>query len=185
MSLPDPTRRRVVLGLAALAGLAVMSACTARPLYSDAGLQTGALAGGAARPSIAVKPATTRVGLEVRNHLIFLLTGGGPEPADAAYSFEPSVTSVSTSSASIQRTVDTEPTSAQVTMTANYKIIDNKTGGIVASGRRAMVSSYDIPRQEFAALRAMRDAENRAARELAEILRVVIAQELARLPAAS
>ena len=36
----------------------------------------------------------------------------------------------------------------------------------------------DIPSQEFAALRAVRDAENRAARELAELLRLVVAQEL-------
>ena len=182
MSLPEMNRRRVALGLVALAGLAVMSACTARPLYSDAGLQTGALAGSAARPSILVKPATTRVGLEVRNHLVFLLTGGGDEPADAAYSFEPSVSSVSTDTATVQRTVDTEPTSGQVTVTASYRIIDNKTGEPVAAGRRSMVASYDIPRQEFAAMRALRDAENRAARELAEILRLTIAQELARLP---
>ena len=49
MSLPEMNRRRVALGLVALAGLAVMSACTARPLYSDAGLQTGAAIDLAAR----------------------------------------------------------------------------------------------------------------------------------------
>jgi LPS-assembly lipoprotein len=185
MSLPETNRRRLALGLLALGGVAVMSACTARPLYSDAGVQTGALAGGAARPSIVVKPATTRVELEVRNHLVFLLIGGGAEPTDAAYTFEPSVSSVSTNTATVQRTTDTEPTSAQVTVTASYRIVDNKTGEPVASGRRSMVASYDIPRQEFAAMRALRDAENRAARELAEILRLTIAQELGRLPAAS
>ena len=91
----------------------------------------------------------------------------------------------SSNTATIQRTVDTEPTSGQVTVTASYKIIDNKTGEPVAAGRRSMVASYDIPRQEFAAVRALRDAENRAARELAEILRAAIAQDLARLPPAS
>ncbi|SMH57301.1 LPS assembly lipoprotein LptE [Mesorhizobium australicum] len=185
MSLHEMNRRRFSLGLVALAGLAVMSACTARPLYSDAGLQTGSLAGSAARPSIVVKPPTTRVGLEVRNHLVFLLTGGGAEPANPAYTLDPSVSSVSSNTATIQRTVDTEPTSGQVTVTASYKIIDNKTGEPVAAGRRSMVASYDIPRQEFAAVRALRDAENRAARELAETLRAAIAQDLARLPPAS
>jgi LPS-assembly lipoprotein len=34
--------------------------------------------------------------------------------------------------------------------------------------------------QDFAAERAARDAENRAARELAELLRLVVGQELAR-----
>ena len=34
--------------------------------------------------------------------------------------------------------------------------------------------------EDFAAARALRDAENRAARELAELLRIVVAQDLAR-----
>jgi LPS-assembly lipoprotein len=54
---------------------------------------------------------------------------------------------------------------------------------VVASGTRQFVSSYDVPRQEFAALRAKRDAENRAARELAELIRLAVAQDLTRLPA--
>ena len=180
MSLPDLTRRRLVLSLAGVAALALLPACTARPLYATGGVEAGTAS---ARPDIVVRPATSRVGLEVRNHLVFLLTGGGPEPANAPYSFDPSITSVSTSTVTSQRTVDTEPTSGQVTVTANYRIIDNRTGEPVAVGRRSMVASYDVPRQEFAALRALRDAENRAARELAETLRVAIAQDLARLPA--
>jgi LPS-assembly lipoprotein len=50
----------------------------------------------------------------------------------------------------------------------------------VASGRRQITSQYDIPNQEFAAYRAQRDAENRAARELAELVRLAVAQDLAR-----
>ena len=48
----------------------------------------------------------------------------------------------------------------------------------MSTGRRQIASSYDIPRQEFAAVRAERDAENRAARELAELLRLALAQDL-------
>ena len=51
---------------------------------------------------------------------------------------------------------------------------------VVASGRRQITSSYDVPRQEFAAYRARLDAENRAAREVAELLNLAIAQELSK-----
>lgn len=181
MSWLDPNQRRRAFSLLALAGLVAVSACTVRPLYSTAGLQTGAVTPNRLS-SVIVKPATTRVGLEVRNHLIFLLNGGAGEPASAAYSVETAVNSVRSSGATIQRTRDSEPTAGVVTVSSNYSIIDNKTGNVVAAGKRSIPASYDIPRQEFAALRALRDAENRAARELAELLRIAIAQELERLP---
>jgi len=50
----------------------------------------------------------------------------------------------------------------------------------VASGRRSISSSFDRPLQEFAAYRAQRDAEDRAARELADLLHLAVAQDLAR-----
>jgi len=164
--------------------VAAVSGCTVRPLYSEAGLQTGALAGAETEAaSVTVKPENTRFGLEVRNHLIFLLNGGSSEPANPAYSLELNVSAQSTVAAIVQRTKDSEPTAGVVTLTSVYKLTDSKTAGTVATGRRAVSSSYDIPRQEFAALRAERDAQNRAARELAELLRHAVAQELDKLGA--
>ena len=78
----------------------------------------------------------------------------------------------------MQRARENEPTAGTVTLTANYVLTENATGEVAATGRRQITSSYDVPRQEFAALRAERDAENRAARELAELLKLVLAQEL-------
>ena len=104
-------------------------------------------------------------------------------PDTADYSVDVGVTTSTTRVAVVQVTRDSEPTAAIVTAASLYKIVDNKTGKPVAAGKRAVSASYDIPRQEFAALRAERDAENRAARELAEILRHTIAQDLERLPA--
>lgn len=177
---------RVVFAIALLAAAVSVSGCTVRPLYADAGLETGALAGNPAglSHSVTVKPVETRVGLEVRNHLIFLLYGGRGQPDTADYTVDLGVTTTTTRVATVQITKDSEPTSAIVTATSVYRIIDNATGMPVATGTRAVSSSYDISRQEFAALRAERDAENRAARELAEILRHAVAQELERLPAA-
>ncbi len=67
-------------------------------------------------------------------------------------------------------------------MLASYTLTDSK-GTVVANGNRQFAASYDVPRQEFAALRARIDAENRAARELAELLRLALAQDLAMGPA--
>ena len=55
-----------------------------------------------------------------------------------------------------------------------------KTGKRIAAGKRNVSASFDRPRQEFARLRAERDAENRAARELAELLRLAIAQDMSK-----
>lgn len=182
MSLPDPTRRRLFLALAGAAGAALLPGCTARPLYATGGVEAGTAS---ARPDIIVKPATSRVELEMRNHLVYLLTGGGPEPTEAAYTFQATVFTVDTPTVTVQRTIDAEPSSGQVIVVARYSIIDNKTGAAVAAGARSTVASYDAPRQVYASVRASRDAENRAARELAETLRVVIAQELIRAKAAT
>jgi len=185
MSLPERkikfTTPGLVLGL--LASVAALSACTVRPLYSSAPATTSGTASMAAElSSIAIKPVSTRQGQEVRNQLIFLLNGGAAEPASPAYSLELRVSSRVEVSASIQvSTVDDEPTASTLTMIASYTIKEARTGDVVATGRREITSSYDVPRQEFAALRAQRDAENRSARELAELLRLVIAQDISRI----
>lgn len=187
MSLPDQTRKSpahisygtIILGLSL--SLAALSACTVRPLYSDAGMAAGAHAGASAGlSSIAIKPVTTRYGQEVRNHLIFGLNGGAGQPANPLYSLALNVTAQTSSAATIQRALEEEPTAAMMTVGATYVLTDAKTGEVVARGRLEASSSFDVPRQSFAALRARRDAENRAARELAELLRLAIGQDLSR-----
>jgi LPS-assembly lipoprotein len=175
----------------ALAGLLLAGAsgagCTVRPLYAESG--AAALSdpqAGAALSTVSVAPVTTRDAQEVRNHLIFLLGGGKGQPATPRYTATLFVSTLSEASANIQISTDEEPTAATITMTAVYSLIDTATGQAVRQGRQQILSSYDVPRQEFAVLRAQRDAENRAARELAELLRLAIAQDLVKLgPAAA
>ena len=85
--------------------------------------------------------------------------------------------SISEASANIQINEENEPTAAIETVRASYTLVDSN-GTVVATGNRQFAASYDVPRQEFAAVRAQLDAENRAARELAELLRLAIAQDL-------
>ncbi|MER9609474.1 LPS assembly lipoprotein LptE [Mesorhizobium sp. M0312] len=193
MSLPDPkkaelTLRRIVLyGL--LASVALVSACTVRPLYSSAPLIAGSQVGAAAElASISVKPVKTHYAQQVRNNLIFALGQGAGEPASPVYSLDLGVSELVESAAIEQVTTDEdEPTAGTVTLTANYVLSDAKTGTVIARGKRSIPSSYDRPRQEFASYRAQIDAENRAARELADVLRLSIAQDLIKhgKPAAS
>ncbi|WP_027053075.1 LPS assembly lipoprotein LptE [Mesorhizobium erdmanii] len=186
MSLPDREKTELsrLLRRVALAGLvgslALVSACTVRPLYSNAPLSTGASAN-AELASIAVKPVKTRYAQQVRNNLIFGFGRGAGEPASPLYSLDLTVTEAVESSALVQvQTDQDEPTAGSVTLTASYTLTDMKTGAVITVGKRAITSSFDRPRQEFASYRAQIDAENRAARELAEALQLSIAQDLAR-----
>jgi LPS-assembly lipoprotein len=65
-------------------------------------------------------------------------------------------------------------------MRAYYTLTGATSAEVIASGQRQIMSSYDVPRQEFAAYRARLNAEDRAARELAELLNLAIAQELSK-----
>ncbi|AID33136.2 hypothetical protein EFV37_06045 [Mesorhizobium loti] len=186
MSLPDREKTELsrLLRRVALAGLvgslALVSACTVRPLYSNAPLSTGSSAN-AELASIAIKPVKTRYAQQVRNNLIFGFGRGAGEPASPLYSLNLSVTEAVESSALVQvGTDEDEPTAGSVTLTANYTLTDAKSGAVITVGKRSITSSFDRPRQEFASYRAQIDAENRAARELAEALQLSIAQDLVR-----
>ncbi|WP_217574029.1 LPS assembly lipoprotein LptE [Mesorhizobium sp. GbtcB19] len=187
MSLPDPVKseaarlrgRLAVCGM--VAALALVSACTVRPLYSSQPLSAGSqLSPSAELASIAIKPVGTRYAQQVRNNLIFAFGQGSGEPASPAYTLDLGVTELVESAAIVQvQTEEDEPTAGTVTLTANYVLRDT-AGTVIAVGKRSVPSSFDRPLQEYAAYRAQIDAENRAARELADFLRLSIAQDLAK-----
>lgn len=175
------SRRAVVLAVSLLSATA-LSACTVRPLYSDApiGTETSATVR-SELAAIAIKPVQTRYGQEVRNQLIFLLGGGGGEPASPLYSLDLTVTALRESAAVRQVALnENEPTAATVTLSGRYVLTRIADGEVVGTGTQKIMSSFDVPRQAYAEIRAETDAQNRAARELAELLRLAIAQDVAR-----
>ncbi|MGH6761179.1 MAG: LPS assembly lipoprotein LptE [Phyllobacterium sp.] len=188
MSLPDLSSSRktsncILIALALVAGVAI-SGCQVRPLYSQTSAGTGV--GEQARlASVAINDVDTRYAQEVRNHLIFLLGGGAGEPASPAYRVTMTVTSETTSAAQVQSADTTrregQPTAGTVQLSAVYSIMDAATTKPVANGFRTVYSSFDRPRQPYAELRAERDAQDRAARELAQQLHLAIAQNLSKL----
>jgi len=175
--------RRLPLAIA-LAATVALQACTVRPLYMNAPASPNAsLSTKDELSSILVKAVSSRDGQEMRNHLIFLLGNGQGQPAEPRYVLDVGVTRLVETAALIQVNTENEPTASTVTMRSAYRLFQADGKTLLAEGVRQVVSSYDVPRQEFAALRARRDAENRAARELAEAVRLAVAQDIARLPA--
>ena len=185
MSLPERKNvlfaRRVCVGSGSLlsAGLLAISACTVQPLYSDGAVANPSVTGsiGGELSAIAVKPVINRVGQEVRNNLLFLLYGGKAEPAAPRYTLTISVSAYSEASANIQVNRVNEPTAAIETVRASYKLVDSK-GKVVSNGDRQFAASYDVPRQEFAAVRAHATPRTAPPARVAELLRLAIAQDL-------
>lgn len=166
---------RAGLLLALLAG----AGCTVQPLYSKPEASAYAAGGGLQElNAIAIKPVDTRAAQEVRNHLIFAFNGGSGQPAAPRYEMTLKVTSIKDDGLVTQVADENVASAGTITLVAEYVVTDVATSQPAATGRRQITSSYDIPRQEFANVRAERDAENRAARELAELLKLAVAQQL-------
>ncbi|MDN2568442.1 LPS assembly lipoprotein LptE [Aquibium sp. A9E412] len=166
-----------------LAGILAAGGCTVRPLLvADATVVTATTPVSADRLSgVLVEDVDTRYAQQVRNHLVFLLYGGRGTPLDTRYSLDLAVTRNTATAARVQVGGADQPTASTLTLTSRYRLRDAATGALLVRGERAVTAAYDVPRQNYAALRAERDAEDRAARELAEVLRLAVAQDLARI----
>ncbi|TDH37805.1 hypothetical protein E2A64_01295 [Pseudohoeflea suaedae] len=160
------------LGIASLlvAAALSLSACQVRPLYADME--------GKER-SISITEPGSRVEQVVRNELIFAFSGGSGEPANTAYQMDLKVTAKETGVLSAG--TNDEFTAARVVVIGAYKMIDQATGKTLFTGERQAVAQVDNPDQEYADVRAIRDAENRAAREAAAFLNADIAGKFSRM----
>ena len=163
---------RLTKALAGVALLGLIAGCQVRPLYSTPSGTEGKLA------SVSISQARHRVEQQVRNDLIFLFAGGAGEPQNAVYRLD---MNVATSTAGVLNDVRTDTARAgRVTVSATYTLTKPNSGEKLATGRRSTVAMVDFPAQEFAKLRAIRDAQNRGARELAELIRADVASALAK-----
>jgi LPS-assembly lipoprotein len=168
----DRTRRFVVT----LAGVACLGGLTAgcfQPLYADRSLTGGASVGPAlAAVDIAQIPAPAgsseaRVAVEVRNQLIFDITGGG-EPPPKTHRLAIRMTS---NRLSVIVDVNSgRPDVENYALNVFFTMTDIKTGKPVLTGTTFARVSYDVPgsQQRFARARGLRDAENRAAKVIAD-----------------
>jgi LPS-assembly lipoprotein len=108
-----------------------------------------------------------RVAVELRNSLLFRLTGG---QGGLAPTHRLNIRMV-TSKAALIVDVATGRTVAEITgIDVSYTLIELSTGKVVVNGNSASRVSSDVPgqQQRFARLRAQREAEDRAAQVVAE-----------------
>lgn len=172
MSLFDAKALQSITLAAFAAGVSLLASCQVRPLYSsDSGVRDSLA-------SIDFSEADSRVELEVRNNLVFLAAGGAGEPARPDYAVDLKVTS-RVIGVLLEMSSDTAR-AGRVEVSADYTLKRAGTDEVLKSGRRSAVALVDFPGQEFARLRAIHDAENRAARELAELIRADLAAALGR-----
>lgn len=110
----------------------------------------------------------SRVGGVIRDALIFNLTGGSGAALPAAYQLKMQISTRQLSV--IVDTTTSRPDVANYGIDVNYVLNDSATGKAILSGRTFSRVSYDIPgqAQRFAAARGLRDAEDRAAKVIAE-----------------
>lgn len=153
---------------------ATVSGCL-RPLYGDQALNGRSSIVDNMR-SIEVDPVKVsvgnrlpRVGGEVRNRIIFALTGGGA-PNTSNYRLV-----VNMSSQNLQVVSDVisgRPDGMNYGIDISYTLIEIGTGKSVVNGSTFSRVFYNVPgqQQRFAGERALRDAENRAAEVIADAI---------------
>ena len=168
------TRTAAALALAALAG-----GCF-QPLYGE----RSALGGPVLREQLSAvdilqidAPKGTdeaRLAVEIRNALLFDLTGGGA-PAPPVHRLKIAMNSTRSS---IIVDINTSRTDIEnYGINATYSLTEIATGRVVVTGQTFSRVSYDIPgqQQRFARQRGLRDAESRAAKVIADNIRARLA----------
>ncbi|HVG50696.1 MAG TPA: LPS assembly lipoprotein LptE [Xanthobacteraceae bacterium] len=161
----------------ALFALALSLGGCFQPLYGD---RTATAAGANVKAQMASvdvmqiaapnASAEARLAVELRNQLLFELTGG-PTPSVPAHQLR--IRLVSTRLSVIVDVTTARPDNEIYGLNAYYELVEMKTGKVVVKDNTFSRVSYDIPgqQQRFARARGLRDAENRAAQTIADNIR--------------
>lgn len=144
-----------------------LSGCGVQPLY---GTTVGGSNLSAAMEAVEIAPIPGRVGQKVRNELIFATTGGGVG-APKTYTLD-----IVVRQSIIKELVrlSGDATGEVLELNASYKLKDG-SGKVVLQGRATSRAAYQRFNQIFTNVRAQYDAENRAARTVADTIRVRLA----------
>jgi LPS-assembly lipoprotein len=157
--------RLLVAGMLAVA----LGGCMFQPMYAQTPLFGSGPSLRDALRDVEVASINGRIGNELRNDLIYELTGGEGNQVDAPFRLT-LVANVS----SFSPVIDTEsgrPVSEMVSFDVTYKLHDVVRDRIVLTEQALARVSIDRSQQRFANVRAVRDAENRAAKVVAEQIR--------------
>lgn len=162
---------RLIAVIALIAPL--LAGCGFQPMYAET--STGVQLDDVMR-TVSVSKIPGRVGQRIRNELIFATTGGGYSEAPQ-YRLEIAIRE-SVQDTFVARTGESE--GRAYLLTAAFKLINIEDETIVVSGQSIGRAAYDNLDSTFADIRARRDAENRAARTVADDIETRIAMALSR-----
>ena len=172
-------RTRIAARLLAVAALAALTAGCFQPMYAERGDGTPGLREklmGVELPPVDKPNASreARIGVEIRNALAFKLYGnatGMPPTHRLVLRFNTTRSSLMTDPLAAL------PTSENYGIDAQYNLIEIASNKSVMTGSTFSPLSYDMPGsyQRFACSRAFRDAEDRAAQEIAENIQTRLA----------
>jgi LPS-assembly lipoprotein len=152
-----------------LIGVASLGACGWQPLYGPTA--SGAQLEDVMRTvDISVIPG--RVGQRVRNELIFKTTGGGEAADQTQYRLD-----IALRESVLNTLVDEtgDPKSQVYQVYTQFRLIRVTDNQVVLEGTSKARAAYDKVDSVFADIRAKRDAEDRAARTIAEAIRTRLA----------
>jgi LPS-assembly lipoprotein len=182
-----PDQRNASKRLARLAATLAVAACAGgcfQPLYGDRsanggpGLRSALSAVDVKQIEARKGTDESRIAVEIRNALLFDLTGGGPAPPPT---YRLTVRISSTVADIIVDTGTTRPAIEDYGINASYTLNEIASGKPVVNGQTFARVSYDVPGQEqrFARIRGLRDAESRAAKVIADNIRTRLASYFA------
>lgn len=161
----------VLLGLVALGG----AGCGFQPLYGSGSTTASGARLSAAMASVDIQPIPGRVGQKVRNELIFENTGGGYAP-ETKYKLR-IVLRQSVVDQLVQISGDAR--GQVLVLDASFTLTNAANGQVLYVGSATSRAAYTRYQEIFANVRANYDAENRAADQIAETVKMQIAAFLA------
>jgi LPS-assembly lipoprotein len=166
--------RRLTTGLViAFAAAMALSGCTSvQPLYGSIDGHPNAVQ--AAMRQIDVELAKTRLTQVIRNELIFDLYGGegSPDPKPA-YKLSVRVNDSNTPEG-FEKFVDV-PSAYLEQLNASFTLVETTSQKTVLTGTSFANAAYDFSNQRFANIRAQRDAQDRAAKVIADDIHTKLA----------
>ncbi|MGA8769777.1 MAG: LPS assembly lipoprotein LptE [Rhodomicrobium sp.] len=177
------SRSRLLRGVAVAVIASVLdfgvSGCGFHPMYATS--STGASLTDVMK-AVQIAPIPSRVGQRLRNELIFGATGGG-DPATPAYRLEIALRE------SVRNTLVTNtgaPTGQILQLDAEFRVVRIKDNETLFKGYSTSEAAYDLTGYSaitgsiYGDTRAVLDAENRAARTLADTVKTRVAAFLSR-----
>ncbi|MEZ5773457.1 MAG: LPS assembly lipoprotein LptE [Hyphomicrobiaceae bacterium] len=162
------TRRSALYLLGATLSAPILSACGFQPLYGTTAAGTSV---GDAMAAIDIAPIPGRVGQQVRNELIFKTTGGGLA-APPRFNLD---IAIRESARNMLVQLDGNSNGVMYSLDADFKLVRVADKETLLNAKASSQAAFQKVESIFANIRARRDAEDRAARVLADSIRTRVA----------